>query len=81
MYNIDYIHLYVHINICRAHTRTHITHRVSPSYLQVSHYGSNKSWIKNIPPKEEREGRIYGECNMETYITVCKIDSQWEFAV
>ena len=23
----------------------------------------------------------YGESNMETYITICKIDSQWEFAV
>ena len=22
-----------------------------------------------------------GESNMETYITICKIDSQWEFAV
>ena len=22
-----------------------------------------------------------GKSNMETYITVCKIDSQWEFAV
>ena len=30
---------------------------------------------------EEGEGRIYGESNMETYITICKIDSQWEFAV
>ena len=27
------------------------------------------------------EGEIYGESNMETYITICKIDSQWEFAV
>ena len=27
------------------------------------------------------EGEMYGESNMETYITVCKIDSQWEFAV
>ena len=27
------------------------------------------------------EGEIYGESNMETYITVCKIDSQWEFSV
>ena len=27
------------------------------------------------------EGEIYGDSNMETYITVCKIDSQWEFAV
>ena len=27
------------------------------------------------------EGEMYGESNMETYITVYKIDSQWEFAV
>ena len=24
---------------------------------------------------------MYVESNMETYITICKIDSQWEFAV
>ena len=24
---------------------------------------------------------MYGKGNMETYITICKIDSQWEFAV
>ena len=24
---------------------------------------------------------MYGENNMETYITICKIDSQWEFVV
>ena len=24
---------------------------------------------------------MYGECNIETYNTICKIDSQWEFAV
>ena len=28
-----------------------------------------------------REGERYGESNMETYITLYKIDSQWEFAV
>ena len=27
------------------------------------------------------EGKMYGNSNMETYITICKIDSQWEFAV
>ena len=27
------------------------------------------------------EGEMYGESNVETYITLCKIDSQWEFAV
>ena len=30
---------------------------------------------------EEGEGELYGESNMETYITIRKIDSQWEFAV
>ena len=24
---------------------------------------------------------MYGDSNMETYITICKMDSQWEFAV
>ena len=27
------------------------------------------------------EGEMYGKSNMETYITICKTDSQWEFAV
>ena len=27
------------------------------------------------------EGEKYGESNVETYITICKIDTQWEFAV
>ena len=27
------------------------------------------------------EGEIYGKNNMQTYITICKIDSQREFAV
>ena len=30
---------------------------------------------------EEGEGKTYGESNMEMYNTMCKIDSQWEFAV
>ena len=24
---------------------------------------------------------MYGKSNMEAYITICKIDNQWEFAV
>ena len=24
---------------------------------------------------------MYGKSNMESYITICKTDSQWEFAV
>ena len=27
------------------------------------------------------EGEMYGKSNMETYIAICEIDSQWEFAV
>ena len=30
---------------------------------------------------KERDSEIFGESNMETYNTICKIDSQWEFAV
>ena len=30
---------------------------------------------------EAGEGGMYAESNMETYITMCKIDSQREFAV
>ena len=28
-----------------------------------------------------REGEMHGKSNMETYITICKIANQWEFAV
>ena len=31
--------------------------------------------------REEGECGMYGDHNMETYITICKIDSQWEFAL
>ena len=27
------------------------------------------------------EGEMYGKSNVETYFTMCKIDSQWELAV
>ena len=30
---------------------------------------------------EEGEGEMYGESNIEIYNTMCKTDSQWEFAV
>ena len=30
--------------------------------------------------ERRREGEMYGKSNMETYITICKIDSQREFA-
>ena len=31
--------------------------------------------------EREGESEMYGKSNMETYITMCKINSQWEFAV
>ena len=31
--------------------------------------------------KRGGEGEMYGKSNMETYITICEIDSQREFAV
>ena len=31
--------------------------------------------------REEGEGERYGESNMETQVTICKIGSQWEFAI
>ena len=30
---------------------------------------------------EEGGSGLYGQSGMETYITICKIDSQWEFVV
>ena len=30
---------------------------------------------------EEVEGEMYGESNIDIYNTICKIDTQWEFAV
>ena len=30
---------------------------------------------------EEGEGGMYGKSNMKIYMTICKMDSQWYFAV
>ena len=30
--------------------------------------------------RESGESEMCGKSNMETYITVCKMESQWEFA-
>ena len=35
------------------------------------------TWVS----REEGEGEMYKDSNMETHITMCKLDSQWEFAV
>ena len=46
--------------------------------------GSNgESNIENrlMDMGRRKEGEMYGKSNMETYTTICKIDSQQEFAV
>ena len=43
---------------------------------------SGETDIKNrLMDMGRGEGEMYGERNMDTYITICKIDSQWEFVV
>ena len=37
--------------------------------------------MKVVHGERGGEGEMYGKSNMETYITMCKIDSQREFAV
>ena len=37
--------------------------------------------LKDTKWGKEGQAEIYGESNMETYITTYKIDNQWEFAV
>ena len=51
------------------------------NYLQGSNRDRHREQIDKHGEGEEREGGLYGESNMETYITKCKIDSQWEFTV
>ena len=48
--------------------------------------GNNGDTIKenilmDMQGREDGECGMYGDGNMETYMTICKIDSQWEFAV
>ena len=55
-------------------------------HWRIYSQGSNgETDIENRPIDmeggEEGEGEVYGDSNMETYNTICKIDSQWEFAV
>ena len=55
-------------------------------YWWIYFEGSNgETDIENRPKDmvggEEREGEMYGKSNMEIYNTICKIDSQWVFAV
>ena len=69
----------------KYHIPTHIYGIQKNGTEEFSYKGSNgETDIENqIYGHGERggEGEMYGKSNMETYITICKIDSQWEFAV
>ena len=49
------------------------------NYLQgISGDPDIENRLMDTVEREEGKGGMYGESNMETYITTCKIDSQWE---
>ena len=54
----------------------------------ISLSGKQKTTIRNVHREQAHghgemgeEGEMYGKSNMDAYIIICKIDSQWEFAV
>ena len=64
------------------------------SYLFPSHFtvsssaspmfcftGETENRPMDMGGGEKGEAGMYGESNLEIYNTICKIDSQWEFAV
>ena len=72
-------------NICTyTHSNTHIWN-LEIWYWRIYLQGSNwkidiENRLMDMGRGEERVGCME-ESNMETYITICKIDSQWKFAV
>ena len=43
--------------------------------------GNNDTENRFVDTVGEGEVEMNSESNMETHITICKIDSQWEFAI
>ena len=56
---------------------------MAPRKMVPTYLFAGQQWRKReqIYGHGERggEGKMYEESNMETYITICKIDSQWNF--
>ena len=56
----------------------------SRTHPSNKHTQNEETEINNRPMNtaggEEGEGETYRDSNMETYSTMCKRDSQWEFA-
>ena len=56
--------------------------KMAPKNLFAGQQGRNRHREQTYGHGESRgESKMYGGSNMETYIIICKIDSQWEFAV
>ena len=53
--------------------------KMIPMYLQGSNGETREQTYGH--GKSGGEGEMYGVSNMEIYMTICKIDSQWGFAV
>ena len=52
------------------------------NYLQGSNEGTDaEDRLTDSGAEEGRREGTYGESDMEMYITICKIDSQWEFVL
>ena len=66
-----------------SYTNTYIWN-LERTYLQRSNGDTdteNNRLMDTAREEGQGEGGTYGESNVETYITICKIGSQWEFAI
>ena len=71
----------------QSHLQQYQKNETLRNKLNQRNYGSVLRIIKLLKETERTdlwtwgEGEMYGKSNMEIYITICKIDSPWEFAV
>ena len=66
----------------KYHTLMHISRRMVLRNLFTGQQWRNRHREQTYGHGERGgEGEMYGKSNTETYSTICKIDSQWEFAV
>ena len=55
---------------------------MAPAMWVTVGLNENKAFSTGSVAKQSRHhGKVPGESNMEAYITMCKIDGQWEFAL
>ena len=59
--------------LCENDTQIHEVFHIFRSREQTYEHGRAM--------RQVGEGKMYGENNMEAYITICKIDNQWEFSL